>query len=268
MNTLYSLVLSSEDIWEPDFEGVFLRSNSRLFFAHRRGKSIVFSAIEERKAEAKVVETTGTDLPANWLIVNNGTLLMYSEHCCIDLNTMQSFVVKDEHLHHEYLKNSVLRGLHLIYDTFVFGEYQISHYKECGLKCEKTSKQIWKANCRGYLYTDIILYNDCILFGTAGMGGHFYVIKLSNGEIKCDINTRGTGSFIVSNDKVYLLSREEKSKILKLSADTWNILDEIVIPGKVSSCSRLAMECDRLYAVSFLYKSKLPRQAIMNVIMI
>lgn len=266
LENLHCIVLASKDIWEPDFEGVFLHSNSRLLFAHRRGKSIVITTIEGGEDEEKVIETIEADLPAYWILVNKGTILMHSEHYCIDLHSMQSRAVTDIFHRQEYKKNVVLCGQHLVSDDFDFGDYKIAHYKECGLICKRAGEQRWRINCRGYLYTDILLFHDCVLFGTAGMGGHFYAIELSTGEIKCDVNTGGTGYFILSGDIVYLLSRGKNSKVLAISADTWRIQDEITIGGKVSSYSRLALECNRLYAVSFQYKDKLPVQAQMNVI--
>ena len=265
METLYSLPLPSKAIWEPEYEGVFLHINSRVCFAYKQGKTIHFSTIEDERIVTKEIMTDGVDLPVKWILVNNGSCLMCSERYCFDLNAMQPCVNINEQYRQEYFAKSLSRGMHLVNDDYVFGDYTISHYKECGFLCKKSGKQIWKVNCRGYLYTDIRLYHDCILFGTDGMGGHFYVIELSTGEIKCDINTHGTKDFIVYNNMVYLLSRKE-NKILEVSADTWIINDEVALAGKVSSSSRFIIDGDRIFAVTFEYMSRRPRRVLINAV--
>lgn len=229
----------------------------------------MISVLEENPPEAAVIETSKIDLPADWLLMNKGSLLMHSEHQGIDLRTMQCRAVTDELFCREYRNQKASRCLHLVNDDFAFGDRTISHHKACGFICRNAGREEWKINCRGYLYTNILPCHDCVLFGTAGMGGHFYAVELSSGAIKCDVNTGGTGSFILSGENVYLLSRGSKdSKLLEISTDTWKIREECTIAGTVSSYSRLALEGDLLYAVSFRYKGNLPRQAYMNVIKI
>ena len=79
---------------------------------------------------------------------------------------------------------------HYSEDDFVFGEYRITHYGQFGYACFKADKLLWKKSLRGYLYTDIIKNNDRIIFGTNGMGGHFYSVNIDSGEIVFDFNNK------------------------------------------------------------------------------
>ena len=221
--------------------------------------------------------TEGHQVAKQLLLALDGNAYAIAEHTGslsgvyqgIDLRTMQCRAVTDELFCREYRNQKASRCLHLVNDDFAFGDRTISHHKACGFICRNAGREEWKINCRGYLYTNILPCHDCVLFGTAGMGGHFYAVELSSGAIKCDVNTGGTGSFILSGENVYLLSRGSKdSKLLEISTDTWKIREECTIAGTVSSYSRLAVEGDLLYAVSCRYKGNLPRQAYMNVIKI
>ena len=81
---------------------------------------------------------------------------------------------------------------HYTYDSFSFGEYTVSHKGEWGYQCHKNGQLLWTKSLKGYLYTDIVLIGENIVFGTSGYGGHFYSLNLENGNVVFDFNTKGT----------------------------------------------------------------------------
>ena len=91
----------------------------------------------------------------------------------------------------------------LTLDDFIFGEYTISHYGEWGYMCKKNGQLLWKKSLKGYLYTEIVLNQNNIVFGTAGQGGHFYSLNIDTGDIIFDFNTKGTSKYFDANNSYY-----------------------------------------------------------------
>ena len=125
---------------------------------------------------------------------------------------------------------------------------------------------LWKLRCRGYLYADIQMAGDCVLILTAGAGGHFYAVRLTTGEVLCDINNGGTKQFVLDVDRVYLLSRKGGSRALAVSTKDWKPLWEESLQHTVSTSSRFAVRDGVLYAVTFRYKNRLPAEAYLETL--
>lgn len=268
MKILYSTQLAYGDIWEPEFQGIFIPSEAGVTFAYRQRRHVILSLIEEASIRERVIETPNrVDLPGDWVFFDDSKLLMCSKDFLIDTVRGRPSNLPDESYSLAYDKKQQW-GKHLLYDCFVFGDYTISHHGQFGFVCNKGNTQIWKISCQGYLYTDMILYKDTVLFGTAGLGGHFYAVKLSTGEVVCDINTHGTTQFVLFNSCFYLPSRDTASKVLAISADTWDVADETVLCGTLSPYSRFTVVSNLLFVTTFSYTKRLPQQALMNVVRI
>ncbi len=120
---------------------------------------------------------------------------------------------------------------HLSCDDFAFGEYTISHHGEWGYACKKNDQLLWKKSLKGYLYTDIVLKQGNIIFGTSGQGGHFYSLNIDTGEVVFDFNTRGTSVYFDVNQNYYFCSTDKKNtRILRIDYDG-NILENIEAEG-------------------------------------
>ena len=260
------MALASEDIWEPELEGQFLFSRSLLTFAYRQRKDVVLSSIEDNRIITSRVSTDGVDLPRNWFLLDDGMRLMCSKDFILDLISLQPCCIPDPAAQEEYCRRTTRRQTHYISDSFVFGDYTISHFKYFGFVCYKGSEQVWKITCQGYLYSDMIFQNGCILFCTSGLGGHFYVVRLSTGEVLLDLNTHGTQQFITSDKSVFLLSRNKKSEIIIISSLDWTVVERIHVSGMITPSSRFSINNGKLYVVSFLYKNGSPKQVLLNVV--
>ncbi|MBR6768177.1 MAG: hypothetical protein IKM34_01660 [Clostridia bacterium] len=141
-------------------------------------------------------------------------------------------------------------------DDFVFGEYTISHYGEWGYVCKKNEQLLWKKSLKGYLYTDIVLNQNNIVFGTSGQGGHFYSLNLDTGEIVFDFNTKGTSQFFDENNSYYFCSVNNKyTQILRIDYNG-KILGNIEVEGVYHEGYCLFDICGDLLCVMTLKKKR------------
>ena len=144
----------------------------------------------------------------------------------------------------------------LTLDDFVFGEYTISHYGEWGYTCKKNDQLLWKKSLKGYLYTDIVLNQNNIVFGTSGQGGHFYALNLDTGEIVFDFNTKGTSEFFDINNSYYFCSVNNKNtQILRIDYNG-NILENIEVEGIYHEGYSMFERCEDLLCVMTLKKKR------------
>ena len=140
-------------------------------------------------------------------------------------------------------------------EDFVFGDYTISHHGEWGYMCKKNDQLLWKQSLNGYLYTNIALNQNNIVFGTSGQGGHFYSLNLDTGEIVFDFNTKGTSKFFDVNDSYYFCSVNKNSQILRIDYNG-KILESIEIEGAYYDGYCLFDLCEDLLCVMTLKKHK------------
>lgn len=145
---------------------------------------------------------------------------------------------------------------HLECDDFVFGEYTISHHGQWGYMCKKNGELLWKKSLKGYLYTDMFLNQNNIVFGTSGQGGHFYSLDIDTGEIVFDFNTKGTSVFFNINNSFYFCSTDSKStQILRIDY-SGNILENIELEGVYYEGYSLFNLCEDVLCIITLKKKK------------
>ena len=144
----------------------------------------------------------------------------------------------------------------LTLDDFIFGEYTISHYGEWGYMCKKNGQLLWKKSLKGYLYTEIILAQGNIVFGTAGQGGHFYSLNIDTGEIVFDFNTMGTSIFFDVNNNYYFCATDKKNTQIHRIDHDGNVLETIEIEGAYLDYMCLFEVCDDLLCVMTLKKKR------------
>ena len=135
-------------------------------------------------------------------------------------------------------------------DDFVFGEYRITHHGQWGYACFKADQLLWKKSLRGYLYTDIIKIHNRIIFGTAGMGGHFYSLDIDSGEIVFDFNTKGTCQFLQVNDNLYFAMTQKKNTVIYKIDYDGNILDSLEVSGSRADYDPFVLADNSIYIVT------------------
>ena len=144
----------------------------------------------------------------------------------------------------------------LTLDDFIFGEYTISHYGEWGYMCKKNGQLLWKKSLKGYLYTEIVLNQDNIVFGTAGQGGHFYSLNIDTGDIIFDFNTKGTSKYFDANNSYYFCSVDNRSTQIFRIDHNGKILENIEVDGVYHEGYCMFDLCENLLCVMTLKKKR------------
>ena len=144
----------------------------------------------------------------------------------------------------------------LTLDDFIFGEYTISHYGEWGYMCKKNGQLLWKKSLKGYLYTEIVLNQDNIVFGTAGQGGHFYSLNIDTGDIIFDFNTKGTSKYFDANNSYYFCSVDNRNTQIFRIDYNGKILENIEVDGVYHEGYCMFDLCENLLCVMTLKKKR------------
>lgn len=116
------------------------------------------------------------------------------------------------------------------------------------VECIENRSQIWQIRHRGFLFTDFIERNGCVIFGTDGWGGGLYSIELNTGNVLCDLNTGGTTFYDWHNGDIVLFA---KNKLLKINPFTSRIIDEHPISKKFPYHTVIKVIDDYVYGVVF-----------------
>ena len=261
MKLLWSTQIEEPGLWEPHCRGRLVRSGGKSWFLYMRSRQVVGAAVgPEGLTEPEVlISDLQIDLPGRWFAsaqIPDG--LICGEDCCLDLRTLQRV---DADVRQEYRDKGEFGGYLIPQLSYRFGEYTVSQNQRSGFRCRRGDAPVWRFSAQGYLYTDIVRSperEDAIVFGTDGHGGHFYMLDLATGKPICDLNTRGTNHYVCTEGSFYLLSREQRSKLLRVSAYDGSVTEELLLEGKINTSSRILRDGDDLLATTFRYKAGAP----------
>ena len=93
--------------------------------------------------------------------------------------------------------------------TYRFGDYSLRMASEWKLECRSaaTDTLIWDMRLTAWLYSELEERNGILYFGTAGQGGHFYGVSLTDGCVIFDRNTGGTTAVVWVSDNLAITDR-------------------------------------------------------------
>ena len=118
--------------------------------------------------------------------------------------------------------------------TYNIGNKIIKSISEHYIECLENQKSIWKFKHWAYLYTEIIEKNNCVIFGTDGMGSRLYCLDTETGKLMSETKTHYSGfydyngfNWFGDNMVVY-----GKDTLIVLNPFTGDIVDEHKIPSK------------------------------------
>lgn len=131
---------------------------------------------------------------------------------------------------------------------FSFPPYTISHKGSFGYVCKRGGEAVWSFRTQGYLYTDMKLYGDTVVFGTAGAGGHFLALRLTDGSPVFDINTKGTDRYLTAGGRFYTYA-DGKKGLLSVGLD--GSAETLPLPGHTVNSCPLWTDGDTLLCMSF-----------------
>lgn len=131
---------------------------------------------------------------------------------------------------------------------FSFPPYTISHKGSFGYVCTRDGATVWSFRTQGYLYTDMTLYGDTVVFGTAGAGGHFVGLRLADGVPVFDINTKGTDRYLTAGDRFYTYAGGKRG-LLSVGIDGSS--ESLSLPGHTDNACPLWTDGRILLCMSF-----------------
>ena len=131
--------------------------------------------------------------------------------------------------------------------VFHLPPYEIRHKGEFSYICSREGNPVWSFRTRGYLYTDMIQYHDAVVFGTAGMGGHFIALRLSDGSPLFDVNTKGTSHYIHRENTFYTYAGG-KDGLLAVSLHGTS--ETLPLPGVTDDMCPLYLDDHRVLCLS------------------
>ena len=116
---------------------------------------------------------------------------------------------------------------------------------------------------RDDLYTDMTLYGDTVVFGTAGAGGHFVGLRLADGVPVFDINTKGTDRYLTVGDRFYTYAGGKRG-LLSVGIDGSS--ESLSLPGYTDNACPLWTDGKILLCMSFDMKGGRYTAARINAI--
>ena len=114
------------------------------------------------------------------------------------------------------------------------GNKVIKYKSERYIECQEDEKVIWTFKHWGYLYTDIIEKNGCVIFGTDGMGSRLYCLDAKTGKLRSETKTHYSGFYDYDSFNWYgeNLVVYGKGSLAVLNPFSGEIIDEHKIPSK------------------------------------
>ena len=131
---------------------------------------------------------------------------------------------------------------------FSFPPYTISHKGSFGYVCSRDGTPVWSFRTQGYLYTDMKLYGDTVIFGTAGAGGHFVALRLTDGTPVSDVNTKGTDRYLTVGNRFYTYAGGKNGL---LSAGLDGSVESLPLCGYTANSCPLWTDGETLLCMSF-----------------
>lgn len=246
-----------------DLLGFFFRKADQCFFLYRERNAV---AVLEKNAEQPMlipIQTTTAD----WLLFedHDPPYLMLNATAGIDLLRMKPCEVLPQAATEYYLrqKRTTEPGTVLLQ----IAEYVVRAKGERSYVCERNGVKQWKFSGPAYLYTPMVCFQDSLIFGTAGNGGHFYVLSIKTGEKIADMKTGGTVAFVQQNNLCYFLVNDPNAKLVCLDVLTGQIVDEVYLGGK-NTYSPLQLIGNQLHTVTFYFKNRMLEKAIWHCVTI
>ncbi len=146
---------------------------------------------------------------------------------------------------------------------FYFKSQHLKYNQLSTIECfDKSTKELnWKVKIKGYLYTDILLKNNCLTFGTAGKGGAFYCIELDSGNILTEYSNSDSSQFEWKNNSIIL--RDIKGNLVQINPYLNKVLNEIKLKDKLFYAPIL-VDKDCIYATVHNKKKNIAKIICIN----
>ena len=243
MQLLWSKPIPCRNPWEPELQGIFARhAGEPAFFWLERGGICAMLPAAEGAAVHRLSPVAGLPLPRHWRLLEESALLQLTGSHALDLNTLQ------------LIPHDLSIPRREAYPSFTLGDYRIDYNAGHTLTCTRSGETVWTFRIQAYLYTPVLPWQDMILFGTSGNGGHFYLLRLETGEVVADIRTGGTEYIAQEDGFCYILANAPMAHLLQVEIATGRTAGKLSLPGKGLNSSLLLMD-GKIHTVTYQYKS-------------
>lgn len=250
-------------------EGIFYRKTDQVYFFYNDKNGVcIFGQneaiprvipidfpVRSRWLPYIVMPHDCMTLPSEWLLYeeHEPPYLMLNSTVGIDLLHMKPCnALPPEATEHYFLQKRIPEKGSVLLQT---ADYVIYERGERGYLCERNGIKQWTFSGSAYLYTRIICVQDSLVFGTAGNGGHLYVLSLETGKKVADIKTGGTVAFVQQDNLCYFLVNAPTAKLVCLDVLSGQIIDEVSLNGK-NYLSPLQLIGNQLHTVTFTFKNR------------
>lgn len=261
MHVVWSKAIRTSNPWEPEYFGIFCKQENDITFFFKDKANLL--AISSKNRDARTIYSCPAgerlSLPREWAVAEDSGIffLLISKDKGIDLenNVFSNQIPVQAQLTYSKL---VHQEKYYVEAPYCFGEYTVAHKGNCGYICMKKGAKIWEFVGKAYLYTDIVRWNNRLIFGTAGNSGYFYVLDIENGKPQVCIKTGGTRNFVLIGNLCYVLSNSKNAQLLCIDLSVCRITTQCDLPGIATSNSRLTIEDNHIHAITFEFtKSQL-----------
>ena len=224
-------MIPAAGFWAPEFEGFFFSTDCEpaYYFDMLR-----FCRLDWSSEKPVVLHVSDKiELPSRWQLVtqHDGNFLVIGPGQAYDLQKKCMVPSAREDVFAAAAAQRP-REKHFEDDDFLFGDYCISHKGSWGYVCHRSGQKVWEFQGKAYLYTEMNLLDDVLYFSTAGQGGYFYALRLSDGTQLLQVKTGDTAQIAQHGNCIYFLARD-KRKTQLMRADLVNLTLEVVaeLPG-------------------------------------
>lgn len=259
MKLLWSIKTYADPWPSPfEYEAPIIKHNDNIHLFYKDfGKICSVSDNGDIRVWTKVSKDTSLLLPNEWEYISNDNIdyLVCSDELFLNLETGVFEPNAPDSVAKEYTSIRVNQKNYES-DSFEFDDYTIEHVGQWGYACKKGGKDLWVFKGRAYLYTYFMRYCNNLYFGTAGMGGYFYILNIETGEPLLSLKTGGTRRIAVKDNLCFIVTSTKKPELLCIDLSSGDILDRIVLPGKGELYGGIALIDGRIYAVTFEFDKR------------
>ena len=130
---------------------------------------------------------------------------------------------------------------------YYFQNTHLTYNHRSTIECfdKNTNMLMWKIKIKGYLYTDIVFKEDCLIFGTAGNGGALYCVALESGTVLMEYSNGDASQFAWKENSI--ISRDTKGNLVQIDPYSHQILNELKLKNKLFYAPIL-VDKDAIYA--------------------
>ncbi len=251
-----SITIPTAGLWEPEICGKFGRVQDKTWFFYKNGQQICRISLATGKSEIFMELPKALPLPRHWRLTekDGSVYLTCGGDYAINCQSKDILAPAPDFL--EACINLKDRIDTTSPQYVCFGDYELVYKHQFSIFCNKGSSPLWKFSGRGYLYTDIGRWEEHVFFGTAEMGGYFYILNIHTGIPVLALKTMGTVCYAQRGRQCYVLRRGKPSDLVRVDLEDGSVEMVCQVPGSPTTYTAMADLGENLYFTTFDWDRK------------